>query len=392
MRTERIIASLFVTIAACATPERIDPAAPPVGMGRLSQSESPDEAVVVADGEAPHQKDAVVDAQKAALFTAIDKILLKDKEERDAFEQVAPEYYASAKSFLARTRIVGQRQDEDGKYQVSIETRVNLARLRKALESKGVIRSLESTASEVDNPSICVLPDASAAAGDVAQSAVSVAKEFFTSQGYRVDNPEQIKAVDSVSNVIGRVNDSDGDDAARVFAEQIGCDLYATVKLSSGGGSVGQDRVIQATASVEIFDTTTGEVKGTATGRTGERVASDSAVVVGDAVRDAVRGAEVQLLRFWRSESAQGTRFRLEIHGELPAEKRDALVDVIAGIVSKKRVLIETGQTLGLQVWAADREARDVARKIREQAAAAGIGRLVVETTGRRFIRLRLEE
>jgi hypothetical protein len=387
-----ILASfVFLTSCASAPVVHVDPTEPPAGAARLSQAESPEEAIVLAEGEAFVQAEAVADAQKAAVLVVVDKVLLKDKEEREAFDQIAGEYFSTAKSFLSRTRIVGQRQDEEGKYQVSIETRVQIERLRSSLEKRGVLRSLADTADEVDNPSICVMPDRAAAPSQVMTSAVSVAKEFFTSQGYRVDNVDQIKAVDSVSSVIGRVNDSDDDDAARIFAQEIGCDLYASVKLSIGAGQVGRDRVIQATSSVEIFDTTTGEIKGTATGRTGERVASDSAVVVGDAVRDAVRGAQVQLLRAWRSDSAQGTRYRLEIHGDLTADKRDRIIDAIAAVVNKKRVLIETDQTLSLQIWSRHREAREVARGLRAEIAGAAVGELIVETTGRKFIRMRLE-
>jgi len=365
------------------------------GGGELSQSSNADEDKVVAEGLGYLQPDAVADAYKAAVKVVVEKKLAKSPAERHSFDVASGKYYAQAKGYTRGGRILSQRTDEEGKFQVRVEMTFDVGRLRADLEADGVLKPVSETVAEVTNPSVCVMPDADLKGYPLGSALVGEAQSYFTSQGYNVEEYNADRSLGNeklakMTNEIRRMEGMPQDDTFQI-AQQIGCDVYVVVHATVTAGRSGADVTNQATATVKIYETTTGSVKGTGNGRTGERVSTNAAVVAGDAVRDAVREAQRQLLAYWTGESKKGHQFRLTVAGAFSPDARRGLVELVRSVAREYKVITATAQTLDTQVWTTQyTQAVDLLDALQQGASKRGLGTLDGPVT-RKMLILRLE-
>ncbi len=328
------------------------------------ESYSPSEVNIRAKGLGGDVDDAEKDAKKSAvyfvLFNAPSKVLQSSAEEK-AFSGIAENFFvlSNVENYitLVGNDILSRVQTKDG---VKVEklVRVNRQRLIDDLSQQGIVASKEALAESKGNPFIMVLPEVPKGRNPMTaleqdpnlKKGAEVIESYLTSRKYDVQVPE---ATDMLSDLTDAQVGLKGisDDNSYKLALSVGADVYIVYNVKVETGPFGRKGVVGCRA----YETTTARLLGTETGYSKEIATLSDAVVVEQAMNDAIEKVLTKINAYWKDDLQSGQQYKLIIKVTGRFEDVYALGDAIDAVLksmtTKRKQNAVTDKTIDYLIW-----------------------------------------
>ena len=304
---------LVSLLTACASQPKHTPAKPsdpPTSRQATTvESYSANETLIRAIGLGNDTTEARLDARKAAIWHSLfggTNALLSTPQQRQDFARVEGEFYANAMNYIALEGEIVSSQVEAGQQRIERIFRVNVARLKEDLVTKGILQDTRELAANLANPTIAVI--AKNPAGDD-RHAAGVFSEYLQERGFDVT---VLGANERINDIVQQAAALSGNiDPSYLLALQTGSDIYITLNADVAERLVARNRVAQATVNASAYYTATGAQLGASTGYSPERAISGSGALTAEAANDTADKVLGQIQRAWQREAQQGRSFKV---------------------------------------------------------------------------------
>ncbi|MDH5544948.1 MAG: DUF6175 family protein [Gammaproteobacteria bacterium] len=261
------------------------------------ESTSSAETLVRATGKAGSVEDAIVDAQRAALWFLLhagSKPVLKTAAEKQAFAAIERDFYSAHSQFVRYTSDLKSKQKNGNTVSVDVLVRIDMNMLREHLVSNNVIKSTTDMLAEAGLPSISIV---AAETTDDTDLARNVLGEYLTDRNYEVNVVSQSGKLSAVVNKLARLGGNT--DPSYNWALEAGSDVYIEVKVNTEKGKVSGVDTRKASVTAKAFETSTGIQLGSSTGNSSERAASGFDALIQEAANAVADKLISQIRKKW---------------------------------------------------------------------------------------------
>lgn len=337
--------------------------------GSLVEVYSTAEVTIRATGAGKKDKDALIDARKAAvyylLFLGTDPVV-NTQSARDGFMAIAEQFFdeTSVNRYLAweSNKVVSIVKSTlpDGKpgYKLTKDFRVNRKLLTEELVTKGIIASNTAVAEAVGFPQIMVLPETPTGQTPIqvfdtnpyAKQAAAAIEGFLTSRKYEVVVP---RAAEQIRDVVEATDQTSGVGAVDItyrIALLMGSDVYIVFS--------GQVDNAQAKVIVKAFETTTARLLGAETGYSKIRPGVAAETLVEEAVNGAIENVLQRINGYWTDDIRNGMQYKMifkfdpEMGRTAIQSAQSSISDLIDASFERVKENIVTDGTMDYLVWA----------------------------------------
>jgi len=340
------------------------------------ESVSPAEVKVLATGIGVGKKkeltqSALLDARRCAvyfvLFGGTDP-LLQTSEEKEKFQLVKDKYFSPERlskyiaweqeTFESRVKMDRGKKLKIRKYFV-----VNKKLLREDLVADGVIVAKEMVTEALGLPVIMVIPEVPKGKSPIEmmahdpklKQAAQVIESYLTARKYDVVVPEQMETIQGLAEAQAALKGFE-EDYSYQLALSVGSDVYITFTVQVNERYIGSTLVRKGMVGVRAYETTTARLLGTETGYSAERP-SPEAVVVEEAVHDAVDKVLSRIMAYWKDDLKRGVQYKVivKIEGDFDEDELDDLTmafsELLDEVANRYKENIVTEETLDYLVW-----------------------------------------
>lgn len=316
---------------------------------RLIEVYSPTEWMVEGIGigrgkEKFRQEKAMLDAKKAAIWFILhgQDGLVQTEEEREKikncqealFEEKTVEGFITWMNHTPRQIL---RIERSKALKVIVDLRVNRKKVYDWLVDNCGFAPLPA-----NPPSVMVLPEVPKGTNPIEvlytdkllENASDIIVSFLTSQRIEAFVPKD--NVNRTYEQLGIVWDIP-DDYTSYFALALGADIYLTYSLEVEKRAIGSTKTNKAIVWVQAYETTTGHPIAGETGYSGNRP-SPEAVVVEEAMNDAMGKVLARIDRYWKEEWAKGIQYRTIFNIErknFDRQQLEAYTETLGNILGK---------------------------------------------------------
>lgn len=265
------------------------------------------------------------DAARTAVWFVLlggsDPLLQTDKEKL-AFQNIEESFYKieNVRKFISwEADYYDKRLKTDGGKALKIEKtfKINTALLKEYLIDKSVLTKTADIASSVGLPSIMVIPETD---GDVApldllatnanaKKGAEVIEAHLTAKQYTVIVPEQQQVLRELNSAQFALAGAD-DDFSYLLALSIGSDVYISYNISITTRNVGASAVKKAVVACRAYETTTSRLLGAETGYSPERPSASDAVLIEEAMNEAIDKVLSRITNYWKNDIKNGVQYK----------------------------------------------------------------------------------
>ena len=372
----RLLPLAFLVLAACAYARKGTPGEVPRSKEAVFvESVSPAEVKVLATGIGVGKKltkSALLDARRCAvyfvLFGGTDP-LLQTREEKDKFQLVKGKYFSPERlsryitweqeTFESRVKMEGGKKLKVRKYFI-----VNKGLLREDLVADGVLTARKEITQALGLPVIMVIPEVPKGESPIdamardpkLKQAAQVIESYLTARRYDVVVPEQMETIGNLAEAQAALKGFE-EDYAYQLALSVGSDVYITFTVQMNERYVGSTLVRKGMVGVRAYETTTARLLGTETGYSRERP-SPEAVVVEEAVHDAVDKVLSRIMVYWKEDLERGVQYKVivKVEGDFDEDELDDLImafsELLDELAEDYKENVVTEETMDYLVWA----------------------------------------
>ncbi|KAK3582618.1 hypothetical protein CHS0354_024172 [Potamilus streckersoni] len=327
------------------------------------ESYSPTDVTIKATGAGVDIDKAEIDAQKAAVYFVLlsgtDPVLQTD-EEKKKFQQVIEDFFITSK-VLSYVSYVGndviKRIKTDSGLKIEKFIRVNREKLVKDLSDKGILVSRQDLLKSVGNPFIMVLPEVPKGKNPLEalndpdiRKGSQVIEGYLTSRQYEVVVPEQLQTITELTELQAGMKGIE-EDMSYQLAMSIGSDVYITYTIEVTNTYVGKKGIVGCRA----YETTTARLLGTETGYSKERPGSADAVVIEEAMNDAIEKVLSRVNAYWKSDMEKGRQYKLVFKFlnkfEDVYEVTDFIDESLSAVTKARKQIVATEKTIDYVIW-----------------------------------------
>ncbi len=331
---------------------------------------------------------AVLDAKKAAiyyvLFNSTDPYISRP-DEIERFENIQDEFFSQENieevivySEPKPHKIVSLANGEGVK--VFLNMKVNIKYLRQVLEENLVIFSREELVEHLGYPQIIVIPVAEKGESPLKglkedpkkQHAAGVIESYLTSKEFEVIVPDQLEAINQMTESISKVNEI-GKDPTYELALKIGSDIYLQYSIGQTKSAYDTDQIA---VTLKAYETTTARLLATETGYSKPRVGEEY-VSIEEALLSALTTVSQRLLKYWEKDLYKGIQYKvitqLDPRAISDEKYEDIVEDMLDAFESVSQIMKEnvtTKQTFDVTLWCNHEEvssARDLYKSIKKE-------------------------
>ncbi len=327
---------------------------------------SPTEVILRAKGMGKDVDAAELDAKKAGVYFMLydyqDKILQSDAE-IEAFKAIENEFFDIKNINLYITFMgndVLSRVKTSSGVRIEKIIRINIEKLTKDLQDRGVLVSRQKLQEVAGNPFIMVIPEVPKGVSPIEKlqndrnykKGAEVIEAFLTTKKYEVQVPEQMEVLNEYVQSQSELKNVE-DDIAYQLALSIGADIYITYNVSIDVTNLGK----QAIVGIRAFETTTGRLLGTETGYSPRRPGASDPAIIEEAMNDAAGKVLQRISAYWKEDISNGKQFKVifKISATLDEDELEDLNDDIMKIMkeagTKNRVIASGDKTKDLILW-----------------------------------------
>lgn len=345
-----LLASFSLAVAGCAR----EPVLPRSFQAEVLSIVDPARVQLQATGIGKEFEWAVRDAQKAAMARVMQDIV-QSAEEKQRFDGAARAIYRNVERYVERWELRDRRRRPDGDIEVRGSVVVNRRLIEDDLVARGVVLERRQLLSELERPTLAVLPDADTAGADWQRFAANQASSYLTQRRYDVVDLDQLRQIEADTDALRGIDGIPEDPKARI-ALRSGADIYLEYGVRLDEGQVGRDRTVKASASVKAFETTTARQIGAATGFSKDYAATAGAgdKAIAEAVGDAIDRVLANINDYWKDDLAQGRQYMVTIRGQFGSRDRAArraVYEALREVAGDLKENVATDQTLNYRVW-----------------------------------------
>ena len=297
---------------------------------------------VEAEGTGSDRENAIRDAQRNAIATAVGTYLTSEQEMQN-YMTVRDQILAKSEGFVKSYQVIDQVRESDGSWTVKIFAAVSKDILMDDLEALGILLS------QLGNPSIVVFYAPRGVPYDqrFTEQAINQINQYFTTHRYSVYDLDQLNAMIEADLMMKEASIGEDIDMAQILAKQLKADIYVTVSLILEEVAHG---VKKAKATARIFNASTAQLLGVQNGYSDEIYGNVTAhdANIDQAVKKLMPPMMNQVKGFWREQLDKGRRFVL-LFSNLPPgrQTRAVMTEVLqAGAREVKRISNEQ-----FEVW-----------------------------------------
>ncbi len=357
---------------------------------------------------------AELDARRAAVWFVLlggSDPMLTTSQEKEAFEKIAEEFFRAdniqryiaweASDFEQRRKIEGGK-----KLRIKKAFKINKRIIREDLVKQGVLKAREEITDTLGLPFLMVIPEAPKGKAPLdllstdpnLKKAAEVIESYLTARRYDVVVPEQGAELEELTLAVQELK-GEPEDPAYLLALSIGADIYLTYNVQISSRRIGSRTVKKAVVGVRAFESTTARLLGTETGYSVERPTMD-AVVIEEAVNDAVDKVLARINAYWKDDLQQGIRYKLviQISQEFDQDEAEDIIfqleDLLGEISNKTKEIALTDYTLDILAWCAPEKYskatslyRDLKRAVRRKISGV---RLVRTSLNKKLLLLKM--
>jgi len=367
---------LFLALAACAYAKREAPKEVPRSKeAAFVESISPAEVKVLAAGIGVGKRltqSALLDARRCAVHFVLlggTDPLLQTQEEKERFQLVKNKYFSpemlskyitwEQETFESRVKMERGKKLKIRKYFV-----VNKKLLKEDLVADGIVAAREEITEALGLPVIMVIPEVPKGKSPtemIAQNlklkqAAQVIESYLTARKYDVVVPEQMQTIQGLAEAQAALKEFE-EDYAYQLALSVGSDVYITFTVQVNERYIGTTLVRKGMVGVRAYETTTARLLGTETGYSAERP-SPEAVVVEEAVHDAVDKVLSRVMAYWKDDLRRGVQYKVivKVEGDFDEDELDDLTmafsELLDELAEDYKENVVTEETLDYLVWA----------------------------------------
>jgi 5-hydroxyisourate hydrolase-like protein (transthyretin family) len=364
----------------------------------LVESYSPTELTIKTTGLGKRDKDALLDARKAAVYFTLflgTDALLSSPEAKQKFEMIGESFFDSENinQFISweADQVVSTVSTRlpDGKkgFKLTKVVRVNTGKLREVLTSQGIITSSQQLSAALGMPFIMVIPETPIGqtplevfdSNPLAKHAAATIESYLTQRKYDVTVPRAAEVLKDMTRMQQEIGDAQ-EDVAYQLALALGSDVYITF-----AGILENNK---AAVTVKAYETTTARLLGSETGYSATRPGSRGEALTEEAINDAIDKVLSRVNGYWQDDLVKGMQYRIvfsmnERYSKQQSEEiQDALLQVVEENFALSKENVVTPKTVDLLVWATGEEYRSASALFRmfksRMASVAEVGRITI--------------
>ena len=265
------------------------------------------------------QENAMLDAKRAAIWFLLygQDGLLQTDEEREKIRQCRELLFVeeTVEGFITWINLtpIVRVEIEGGKaLKVVVQLKVN-----RKMVGDWLVDHCGFSPPPAYPPTIMVLPEVPKGTNPIEilyrdplkKKAAEVVESYLTTLKYEVLVPEQETNIDDIKEQLDIIKDIQ-DDYTYMISLAIGSDVYINYNLQIEKKGAGSTQTIKAIVGVRAYETTTARLLGTETGYSEFRP-SPEAVVLEEAMNDAVGKVLTRINAYWKEDWQKGIQYRI---------------------------------------------------------------------------------
>ncbi|MBN1969509.1 MAG: hypothetical protein JXR48_06875 [Candidatus Delongbacteria bacterium] len=306
--------------------------------GQAGQNSQDHNVITVeAEGLGKTVPDAIAQAQRNAIDTAIGTYIVSESEVKD-YVTVKDKILAKSEAFVKSFDVLDKFKDEGGLWNVKIKADVAKDIILSDLEALGVLMS------QLDNPSILVFyaPKGEQYDQRYTEQAINQINQYFTTYRYDVYDLDQLNAMieDDISMKQAYLNEDVS--MAEILSKKLKTDIYVTVSIILEDTGHGKKK---AKATAKIFNASTAKLLGTQNGYSDEVFGNNTAWDrnIDQAVKKLMDPMMNQVKGYWKLQLDKGKMFVLQFSkiGEGRKVKK-ALLDILTNSAKEVKKISTT--------------------------------------------------
>jgi hypothetical protein len=315
-----------------------------MAFGQTSQfMHDPNITEVEVEGIGTSQANAINDAKRNAIATAIGTYLVSEQEMQN-YMTVKDQVLAKSEGFVKSYTLIDKSKGSDGSWTVKIKAAVTKDMILNDLEALGILMS------QLDNPSMVVFyaPRGTPYDQRFTEQAINQINQYFTTNRYNVYDLDQLEAMIEDDMSMKQVALGEEVDMAQVLAKKLKTDIYVTVALILEDLGNGKKK---AKATAKIFNASTAKLLGVQNGYSDEIAGNTTAydANIDQACNKLMPLIMKQVKGYWKEQVDKGKQFVI-LFSKLP-EGRKTKSGVLAALQSgAKEVKVVTAGS-EYQVW-----------------------------------------
>ena len=337
--------------------------------------------------------------------------LLQTEEEKSAFKKIEREFYdiTNIRKFISwEADYYDKRIKTNGGKALKIEKtfKINTALLEEYLVGKSVLKKTSDISASLGKPSILVIPECNddtapleiLATDPNAKKGAEVIESHLSAKQFSVIVPEQQRVLQELNSAQFALAGTD-DDYSYLLALSIGSDVYISYNITIGSRTIGTSTVRKAVVACRAYETTTGRLLGTETGYSKERPTASDAILIEEAMNEAIDKVLNRIVNYWKKDIVNGVQYKciISVSNSFDPERAEEIIfsigDICRSLASSLKENTVAEYTYDISLWVDPRKypaATDVYRKIKQ--SYNGEGRLKRVSVTRKLILLSVEE
>jgi hypothetical protein len=160
-----------------------------------------------------------------------------------------------------------------------------------------VIASTKDLAVQMGNPFVSVIAE-----DDDSSVGQTVIETYLTSKGFNTLSIEQSQKINSLIGVQKDIQGIENDLTHKFGERAFGSDIYITYSVNETHRNMGGTRLSKVSAAVKAFETSTGQLLGSATGYSDELKVSDTNALIEQAIGRATDEVITKMKTFWKAQ------------------------------------------------------------------------------------------
>lgn len=321
------------------------------------------------------QENAMLDAKRSAIWFILygQDGLLQTDEEREKIRQCRELLFVekTIEGFITWINLTPKKQKEieGGKaLKVVVELKVNRKMVGDWLVDHCGFAPLPTYP-----PSIMVLPEVPKGTNPIEvlyndplkKKGAEVVESYLTTLKYEVLVPKQETNVNEIYEQLKIVKDIQ-DDYTYMLSLAFGSDVYINYNIQIEKKIIESTQTKKAIVGVRAYETTTARLLGTETGYSEFRP-SPEAVVLEEAMNDAVGKVLTRINAYWKEDWRKGTQYRMIFNAvceDFDEDQKEDCSDIVADCLGEHAAHVKeniiTDDTYDFRVWAREADFKNI--------------------------------